>query len=97
MKDKRVITDGSMTIEIHLLRDNAHAEGLLVAYLPKQKLLMQADCYIPRPGAPPLPAPSPYTVNMVDNIMRLKLDVDRVVHLHGGISPYSDVLAAAGR
>jgi glyoxylase-like metal-dependent hydrolase (beta-lactamase superfamily II) len=97
MKDKRVITDGSMTIEIHLLRDNAHAEGLLVAYLPKQKLLMQADCYIPRPGAPPLSAPSPYTVNMVDNVMRLKLDVGRVVHIHGGISPYADVLAAAGR
>ena len=97
MKDKRVITDGSMTIEIHLLRDNAHAEGLLVAYFPKQKLLMQADCYIPRPGAPPLPAPSPYTVNMVDNVMRLKLDVGRVVHIHGGISPYTDVLAAARR
>jgi len=97
MKDKRVLTDGSMTVEIHLLRNNAHAEGLLVAYLPKEKLLIQADSYIPRPGAPPLPAPSPYTINLVDNVTRLKLDVDRVVQIHGGISPYADVLAAAGR
>jgi glyoxylase-like metal-dependent hydrolase (beta-lactamase superfamily II) len=97
MKDKRVLTDGSMTVEIHLLRNNAHAEGLLVAYLPKEKLLIQADSYIPRPGAPPLPAPSPYTINLVDNVTRLKLDVDRVVQIHGGISPYGDVLAAAGR
>jgi hypothetical protein len=34
---------------------------------------------------------------MMDNVMRLKLDVGRVVHIHGGTSPYSDVLAAAGR
>jgi hypothetical protein len=92
-----VLTDGSTTIELYLLRDHLHAEGLLMAYLPKQKLLIQADSYIPRPGAPPLPAPSPYTINLVDNVERLKLDVARVVHIHGGISPYSDLVAAAGR
>jgi glyoxylase-like metal-dependent hydrolase (beta-lactamase superfamily II) len=97
MKDKRVITDGNQTLEIYLMRDQPHAEGLLMVYVPKDKLLMQADAYIPRPGAPPLPMPSPYTTNLVDNISRLKLNVDRIVHIHGGTSPYSDVLAAAGR
>ena len=62
-----------------------------------KKLLIQADSYIPRPGAPPLPAPSPYTINLVDNVTRQKLDVARVVHIHGGVSPYSDLVAAAGR
>ena len=97
MKDKRVITDGTMTLEIYLMKDQPHAEGLLMMYVPKEKIIMQADAYIPRPGAPPLPMPSPYTTNLVDNISRLKLNVDRVVHIHGGTSPYSDVLAAAGR
>ena len=97
VKDKRVLTDGNETLEIYLMRDQPHAEGLLMVYLPKEKLIMQSDAYIPRPGAPPLPMPSPYTTNFVDNITRLKLNVDRVVHIHGGTSPYSDVLAAAGR
>ena len=97
MKDKRVLTDGEVTIELHLLPNHLHAVGLLVAYLPKQKLLVQADSYIPRPGAPPLPAPSPYTISLVDNVARLKLNVERVVHIHGGVSPYSDVVAAARR
>jgi glyoxylase-like metal-dependent hydrolase (beta-lactamase superfamily II) len=97
MKDKRVLTDGDMTVELYLLPNHLHAVGLLVAYLPKQKLLIQADTYIPRPGAPPLPAPSPYTISLVDNVARLKLDVARVVHIHGGVSPYSEVVAAAGR
>jgi glyoxylase-like metal-dependent hydrolase (beta-lactamase superfamily II) len=97
MKDKRVITDGTMTLEIYLMRDQPHSEGLLMVYAPTGKLLMQADAYIPRPGAPPLPAPSPYTTNLVDNVSRLKLNVERVVQIHGGSSAYADVLAAAGR
>ena len=97
VKDKRVLTDGNMTLELYLMRDNPHSEGLLMAYIPKEKLLIQADAYAPRPGAAPLPAPSPYTVNFVQNVERLRLDVVRVAHVHGGINPYSDVAKAAGR
>jgi glyoxylase-like metal-dependent hydrolase (beta-lactamase superfamily II) len=97
MKEKRILTDSDTTLELYVMPNHLHAVGLLIAYLPKQKLLIQADSYIPRPGAPPLPAPSPYTISLVDNVTRLKLNVERVVHIHGGISPYSDVLAAAGR
>ena len=97
MKDKRVMTDGNMVLEIYLMREQLHTEGLLMVYVPKEKMLIQADAYIPRPGAPPLPAPSPHTINLVDNVSRLKLNVERVVHIHGGSSPYSELLTAAGR
>ena len=97
MKGKRVLTDGNMTLELYLMKDQLHSEGLLMAYIPKEKLLIQADAYAPRPGAPPLPAPSPFTTNLVDNVARLKLDVARVLHVHSGINPYSDVLKDAGR
>jgi len=97
VKDKRVLTDGNMVLEIHLMKEQLHTEGLLMVYVPKDKMLIQADAYIPRPGAPPLPAPSPHTISLVDNVSRLKLNVDRVFHIHGGNSPYSELLAAAGR
>ncbi len=51
----------------------------------------------PRRGARPLPAPSPYTINLVDNVKRLKLDVQRVAHVHGGVDSFDTVLKAAGR
>ena len=95
--DKRVLRDDRMTMELHLLRGNLHAETLLVAYLPKQKLLVQADAFHPRPGATPLPSPPPFTVNLVENIRRLKLDVERVVHVHGGVDAFATVLKAAGK
>ena len=43
----------------------------------------QADAFAPRPGVPPLPFPSPYTTNLVENVVRLRLDVGRVAHVHG--------------
>lgn len=97
MTEQRVLTDGQKTLALYLMKDQPHSEGLLMAYLPEAKLLIQADAYIPRPGAPPLPAPSPYTLSLVENVARLKLDVERVAHIHGGISPYADVLASVGR
>src|SRR5262249_15240473 len=97
VKDKRVLTDGNMTLELHLVRGNLHAEGMLMAYVPKEKLIIQADLFTPRPGAPPLPAPSPYTTNFVENVERLKLDIQRVAHVHGGTDSWAEVLKAAGR
>jgi glyoxylase-like metal-dependent hydrolase (beta-lactamase superfamily II) len=93
----RVLRDSSMTLELHHLEGNLHAETLLVAYLPRQKLLVQADAFHPRPGAAPLASPPPFTVNLVENIRRLKLDVERVVQVHGGVEPFAAVLKAAGR
>jgi len=91
-----VFSDSAMTMELHHLQGNLHDETLLVAYLPKQKMLVQADAFHPRPGAAPLPSPPPFTVNLVENIRRLKLDVERVVHLHSGIDPIAVVVKAAG-
>ena len=68
-----------------------------MAYIPRERLLIQADAFHPRPGAKPLPAPSLYTTNLVENVERLKLDVARVVHVHGGTHRMADVLKAAGR
>src|SRR5262245_64535435 len=30
ISDRRVLTDGSMTVELHLMRGNLHSEGLLM-------------------------------------------------------------------
>ena len=68
-----------------------------MAYVPKEKLIIQADMFAPRPGVPPLPAPSPYTTNFVENVERLKLDVQKVAHVHGGVSTWQEVLKAAGK
>jgi glyoxylase-like metal-dependent hydrolase (beta-lactamase superfamily II) len=98
VRDKRVLTDGARTVEIHHIAGILHADDMLLVYLPKEKLLIEADAYTPGPPntAPPSP-PSPFNVALVDNITRLGLTVDRVLPLHGRIVPLADLLQAAGR
>jgi glyoxylase-like metal-dependent hydrolase (beta-lactamase superfamily II) len=81
--EKRVLTDGTRVIELYHLQKFGHHDGMLVAYLPKEKILLEADGYNPQPAtATPLSPPSPFTVSLVDNIARLKLDVQRIVPVH---------------
>ena len=81
--DKRVLTDGSHVVELYHMQNFGHHDGMLLAYFPKEKVLLEADGYNPQPvtATPPSP-PSPYTVSLVDNIRRLKLDVQRIVPVH---------------
>jgi glyoxylase-like metal-dependent hydrolase (beta-lactamase superfamily II) len=97
VKDKRVLSDATRTVEIYHVRGNLHDEALLMVYLPKEKFLIQADAFAPRPPeAKPLPS-SPYTINLLENIQRLKLDVAQLVHVHGGSDPFSALVANANR
>ncbi len=81
--EKKVLTDGTHVVELHHLRSFGHHDGMLVAYLPKEKVLLEADGYNPQAtnATPPSPA-SPFTLSLLDNILRLKLDVQRIVPVH---------------
>ena len=97
VRDKRVLTDGTRTVEILHIAGNAHCEGLLMVYLPKEKLLSEADVFTPPPAGttPPMP-PSPFTVNLVDNLKQLNLTVDRILPLHGRVVPVADLHTMVG-
>ena len=97
VRDRRVLTDGARTVELHHIAGNAHADGLLMVYLPKEKLLSEADVFTPPPaGTPPPMPPSPFTMNFADNLKRLNLAVDRLLPIHGRIVPIADLHTAAG-
>ena len=98
VKDKMVLTDGSRTIELHHIAGNVHTETFLMAYLPKEKLLIEADAFTPgAPNAPVATNPAPAAVNLIENVDRLKLAVDKVLPLHGRVAPAAEMYRAAGR
>ena len=83
-KDKHVLTDGSRKIEIYPIAGNSHNDAFALVYLPKEKILSEADAYTPlAPGATPPASINPYSVNLYENIQKLKLDVDQIAGLHG--------------
>ncbi|ACK49384.1 beta-lactamase domain protein [Methylocella silvestris BL2] len=97
--DKFVLNDGSRSIEIHKIAGSGHADDISLIYLPAEKILIEADVYTPAaPNAPRPTTPNPYSVNLYDNILRLKLDVDQIAALHGpGVVKLADLRAAIGQ
>jgi glyoxylase-like metal-dependent hydrolase (beta-lactamase superfamily II) len=82
--DKKVMTDGNHVIELYHQQDLGHNDGMLLVYLPKEKVLLEADGFNP-PAQPLTKTPaavSPYTANLEANIERLKLDVKRIIPVH---------------
>jgi glyoxylase-like metal-dependent hydrolase (beta-lactamase superfamily II) len=82
---KGVLTDGTRTVELHLLTNYEHTGDMLVVYLPKEKILAEPDAYTP-PATPTtalVVTAVPYAAALYDNIQRLKLDVQTIVPFHG--------------
>ncbi len=72
---------------VHPLR---HVEGMLVAYLPNERILIEGDLYDPpRPGAPGPATPTADHRSLVTHVTRLGLDVDTIVPIHGDPVPWS--------
>jgi glyoxylase-like metal-dependent hydrolase (beta-lactamase superfamily II) len=90
------ITDGERTIELREI-PNAHSAGMLVAYLPTEKLVFVSDLFTP--GA----VVDAANKNGIDNASALysaltgaKLDVQRIVGGHGEvIAPIGDLAKVA--
>jgi len=96
--DKLEIGDASRPVEVHRIVGGPHSDSLLMVYLPKEKLLIEADAYTPgAPNTPPPATPNANNVNLIDNIERLKLGVDRILPLHGRVVPVGELYAAAQR
>jgi len=97
--DKHVLTDGSRTIEIHQIAGGGHNDAFAMVYLPAEKILVEGDAYTPAAAdAPPPAMPNPFSVNLNDNIQRLKLDVRQIAALHGPrLATMADLRTAIGQ
>ena len=96
--DKTTLTDGARTIELYKIGNSIHTDTFLMVWLPKERLLIEADAYTPlAPNAKPPATPNANNVNLIENIERLKLPVDRILPIHGRVVPLADLYTTASR
>jgi glyoxylase-like metal-dependent hydrolase (beta-lactamase superfamily II) len=100
--DKRVFQDATRTFEVHVIKGLPHADGLVIGYLPKEKILVYADMFnLPPPNDPVPNPPVVGTTVFLDNLERLKLDVDRILSVHSlvpdRLTSVADIRASLGR
>jgi hypothetical protein len=80
-------------LQLFYLQGTPHSEGMLIAYLPAEKILIEADVYTPPPPGAALPAePSAASVNLYDNIVAHGLEIDTIAPLHGRSVSWAEFL-----
>jgi glyoxylase-like metal-dependent hydrolase (beta-lactamase superfamily II) len=94
--DRASLTDGARTVDIHRITGSVHNDTFLMIHLPAEKILIEADAYTPLPAnAPPPATANPYNVNLIENMKRMNLRVDKILPLHGRVVPVADLYATA--
>jgi glyoxylase-like metal-dependent hydrolase (beta-lactamase superfamily II) len=100
--DKRVFQDATRTFEVHVIKGLPHADGIVIGYLPKEKILVYADMFNLPPANDPVPNPPVTgTIVFLDNIERLKLAPERVMSIHSlnpdRLTTVAEMKASLGR
>jgi glyoxylase-like metal-dependent hydrolase (beta-lactamase superfamily II) len=81
--DKRVFSDATRTVEIHVIKGLPHADGIVLAWLPKEKILVYADMFNYPPANAPVPDPPVVgTMVFLRTIERLGLDPVGILSIH---------------
>jgi glyoxylase-like metal-dependent hydrolase (beta-lactamase superfamily II) len=88
--DHYTISDGNETIELYHVDGLNHSDNMLIAYLPKEKIVVNADLYGPPPAGGNLANVNNNAVVLFRNLKRLKLDVAQHVPIHGNPGPNAD-------
>jgi len=94
-RERHAISDGDQSIISYHVDGFNHAGDMAIVYLPKSKILINADMGPPAPGTP-VANVSPNSVSLYNNIKRLKLDVSQHVPIHGNPSSQADFERTVG-
>jgi glyoxylase-like metal-dependent hydrolase (beta-lactamase superfamily II) len=94
VEEKRVYSDGTRIVELYHVFPAPHSNGLIIAYMPKEKVLFQGDFSI-NPGEPA----NDHVKALVPVLERLNLDFDRYINVHASAAPQTkaDVWKAVGK
>jgi len=88
--DQLEVKDQGQTVQLFHVAGNPHSDTMLMAYIPRDRLLIEVDAF----GAGS--AVNPYAANLLENIQKRNLRVDRIVPLHGPVVPMAELTKVVG-
>jgi glyoxylase-like metal-dependent hydrolase (beta-lactamase superfamily II) len=94
--EMKAYTDGNRTVEMYHIWPTPHSDGLLVAYIPREKILFQGDFSLPQPGEPG----NDHVQALVPALEKLGVtDFDRYINVHASTEPQTkeELWQAVGR
>jgi glyoxylase-like metal-dependent hydrolase (beta-lactamase superfamily II) len=95
--ERYTLSDGARTMDVHHMQGLNHVEGMLIAYLPAEKIVIEADMYTPPAAGAAAPPATAAMKTFLNNVRRLKLDVSTIVPIHGPVVPWSEFMKTMGQ
>jgi glyoxylase-like metal-dependent hydrolase (beta-lactamase superfamily II) len=89
----RTFRDDTREMVVYHYAGNMHNPGLLMAYLPKERVLIEADSYTPTATLAEAPGGVANLVQFYESVQRLGLDIDQVIPIHGRLTSLSEARA----
>jgi glyoxylase-like metal-dependent hydrolase (beta-lactamase superfamily II) len=88
--ERYVLSDGERLLELHYVQGLSaiHVEGMLMAYLPKEKMLIEADLFDMSTEGEVISSPELHEA-LKRNVQQLGLEVETIVPIHGKPAPWS--------
>lgn len=96
MAEVLYVEDMSYELNDRTYAQGNHSQDMLMVYLPKEKILINADLYSPPAPGGQAPPVSPGMLTLYQNMRKYKLDVAEHVGLHGRTSSNEDFLKILG-
>jgi glyoxylase-like metal-dependent hydrolase (beta-lactamase superfamily II) len=92
--EKKAYSDGTRTVVLYHVSPVPHSNGLMIAYIPKEKILFQGDFSV-NPGEPA----NDHVKALVPILEKMNLDFDRYINVHTSAAPQhkADVWKAVGK
>jgi glyoxylase-like metal-dependent hydrolase (beta-lactamase superfamily II) len=82
--EKYELTDGRRTMEMYRIAGDTHNAGILMVYLPAERILIEGDVYTPGRGGPT-------AENLLKNIQDRGLRVRTIAPIHGQVVPFAEL------
>jgi glyoxylase-like metal-dependent hydrolase (beta-lactamase superfamily II) len=94
IQENYVISDNSRILRVYYVQPLQHVAGMLMAYLPAERIAFEADLFDTH--EPPRASQLPAMRSFYNQIQRMKLDVATVAPVHGKPVPWSTFMTALG-
>ena len=94
IQENFVITDDSRIMHVYYVQPLNHATGMLMAYLPVEHIVFEADLF--DTFEPPPATPTRAMSSFMNQVHRQKLNVETIAPVHGKPVPWATFVKAMG-
>lgn len=96
VNERYALSDGTRVMEIYHVPGLGHNQNMLIAYLPKERIVVEGDLYTPPAAGAPLPMPNASNRAFRETVQRLRLDIAQIASIHGRVAQWDEFLKVMG-